>query len=217
MVFSVCCEGFYPATLISSSSGRRELLSSAQRAQLLCLPTNLGELEKFYTLTPADRYFVAGHRTESNRIGVAVQLCFLRYPGRAWTPEETLPATMLRWIAEQVSAAPSSLQGNAERDQTRREHFIELLNEYGWRSFGLHEHRELSTWLMNQARSTDQGMALVLLLIKIFQVRPETLSDLSRSIVFEAKSRFAFTLLPTINNQRKGVGEKTTCFGCLFV
>lgn len=109
MVFSVCCEGFYPATLISSSSGRRELLSSAQRAQLLCLPTNLGELEKFYTLTPADRYFVAGHRTESNRIGVAVQLCFLRYPGRAWTPEETLPATMLRWIAEQVSAAPSSL------------------------------------------------------------------------------------------------------------
>jgi len=110
-----------------------------------------------------------------------------------------------------------ALQGYAERDQTRREHFIELLNEYGWRSFGLHEHRELSTWLMNQARSTDQGMALVLLLIKIFQVRPETLSDLSRSIVFEAKSRFAFTLLPTINNQRKGVGEKTTCFGCLFV
>jgi hypothetical protein len=31
------CEGFYPATLISSSSGRRELLSSAQRAQLLKL------------------------------------------------------------------------------------------------------------------------------------------------------------------------------------
>jgi hypothetical protein len=44
---------------------------------------------------------------------------------------------MLRWIAEQVSADPSSLQGYAERDQTRREHFIELLNEYGWRSFGL--------------------------------------------------------------------------------
>src|SRR5260221_215366 len=38
---------------------------------------------------------------------------------------------MLRWIAEQVSAAPSSLQGYAERDQTRREHFIQLLNEYG--------------------------------------------------------------------------------------
>jgi hypothetical protein len=72
---------------------------------------------------------------------------------------------MLRWIAEQVSADSSLLQGYAERDQTRREHFIELLDEYGWRSFGLHEHCELSTWLMNQARSTDQGMALVVLLI----------------------------------------------------
>jgi TnpA family transposase len=151
--------------LSSTSSGRRELLSSAQRAQLLSLPISLAELEKFYTLTPADLDFIAGHRTDSNRLGIAVQLCFLRYPGRAWTPEENLPASMLRWIAEQVGADSCALQRYAERDQTRREHFIELLNEYGWRSFGLHEYRELSAWLMTQARSTDQGMALVALLI----------------------------------------------------
>jgi len=60
-------------------------------------------------------------------------------------------------------------------------------------------------------------LMVAVLALLIFQVRPETLSDFSRSIVFEAKSRFAFTLLLTINNQRKGVGEKTTCFGCLFV
>jgi hypothetical protein len=47
---------------------------------------------------------------------------------------------MLRWIVEQVSAYPSSLQGYAERDQIRREHFIELLNEYGWRSFRTGRH-----------------------------------------------------------------------------
>src|SRR5260221_2843656 len=108
---------------------------------------------------------------------------------------------MLQWIAEQVSAASSSLQGYAERDQTRREHFIQLLNEYGWRSFGLHKHREISTWLMNQAISTDQGMTLALLLIKNFQVRPVTLSDLSRTIVFVATSQFSFTLFPTANHQ----------------
>jgi Domain of unknown function (DUF4158) len=51
---------------------------------------------------------------------------------------------MLRRIAEQVGADSCALQRFAERDQTLREHFIELLNEYGWRSFGLHEHRELS-------------------------------------------------------------------------
>jgi hypothetical protein len=72
---------------------------------------------------------------------------------------------MLRWIAEQVGADSCALQRFAERDQTLREHFIELLNEYSWRSFGLHEYRELSDWLMTQARSTDQGVALVALLI----------------------------------------------------
>jgi len=33
---------------------RRELLSSAQRAQLLALPTSLRELEKRYSFTPSD-------------------------------------------------------------------------------------------------------------------------------------------------------------------
>jgi hypothetical protein len=64
---------------------------------------------------------------------------------------------MLRWIAEQVGADSCALQRYAERDQTRREHFIELLSEYGWRSFGLHEYRELSTWLMTQKKAPIKG------------------------------------------------------------
>ncbi|MGA2216278.1 MAG: DUF4158 domain-containing protein [Bryobacteraceae bacterium] len=43
---------------------------------------------QLYTLTPADLEFVAAHRTDANRLGVATQLCFLRHPGRAWTPAE---------------------------------------------------------------------------------------------------------------------------------
>ncbi len=107
----------------------RELLSAAQRAQLLSLPTGRREIEEVYTLTPADRDFIARHRTASNRLGVAVQLCFLRHPGRAWTPEEAVPEPMLRFIAEQIGAPPSALSGYAERDQTRRSHFAELLTE----------------------------------------------------------------------------------------
>ena len=143
----------------------RDLLSSAQRSQLLALPGSRREMEEVYTLTPADRDFIATHRTASNRLGVAVQLCFLRHPGRAWTPEETVPVPMLRFIAGQIGVPPSALAGYARRDQTRRSHFVELLNEYGWRNFGVPEYRELSHWLREQARGTDQGMALVTILI----------------------------------------------------
>ena len=133
--------------------------------QLLALPTGLRELEERYSFTPSDLEFIGAHRTNSNRLGIAVQLCFLRHPGWAWTPEERIPATMLRWIAAQVSADPGDIESYAKRDPTRHEHFLELLQEYSWRSFGLHEYREMSAWLMNQARSTDLGMALITLLI----------------------------------------------------
>ena len=72
----------------------------------MALPASLREYEEPYTLTPADREFVAAHRTDANRLGVAVQLCFLRYPDRAWTPDEILSAAMLRFIARQVETEP---------------------------------------------------------------------------------------------------------------
>jgi Domain of unknown function (DUF4158) len=61
--------------------------------QLLAFPTGLRELEERYGFTPSDLEFIGAHRTNSNRLGIAVQLCFLRHPGLAWTPEERIPAT----------------------------------------------------------------------------------------------------------------------------
>ncbi len=87
----------------------QDLLSPAQRLQLLTLPVSLKEIAELYTLSAADREFIARRRTGGNRLGCAVQLCFLRFPGRAWTPEETVPAPMLRFIAQQVGCDPSEL------------------------------------------------------------------------------------------------------------
>ena len=87
----------------ANTSKRRELLSGAQRAQLLALPTVLREFEERYSFTPSDLEFIGAHRTNSNRLGIAVQLCFLRHPGWAWTPEERIPATMLHFSAKRLS------------------------------------------------------------------------------------------------------------------
>src|SRR4051794_31793497 len=138
----------------------RDLLSPTQRAQIMALPTSLREYEALYTLSPADLDFVAAHRTHTNRLGVAVQLCCLQYPGRAWTPEEIVPAAMLRFIALQVGAEPAHLLGYAERDQTRREHLAELMREYGFTVFGVKEYRSLSAWLTENAPGKDNGFGL---------------------------------------------------------
>jgi hypothetical protein len=59
--------------LEANTSKRRELLSGAQRVQLLALPTGLRELEERYSFTPSDLEFIGAHRTNSNRLGIAVQ------------------------------------------------------------------------------------------------------------------------------------------------
>jgi TnpA family transposase len=140
---------------------RRDLLSPAQRAQLLALPADPRQIAALYTLTPADLALVARHRGAPNRLGFALQLCFLRYPGRAWAPAEDVPPPLLRFVADQVGAAPDRLNAYAQRDETRREHLATLLTTYDWRTFGREESQALSAWLGTLARTTDQGLALV--------------------------------------------------------
>lgn len=124
---------------------RQEILSLAQRTQLLMLPIDVRQVAECYTFSPADLDLIAKRRGEPNRLGFAVQLGFLRYPGRAWASNESVPSPMLRFIADQVGVGPEWLAGYAARDETRKEHLAELLAVFGWRTFGLPEHREMST------------------------------------------------------------------------
>ena len=145
---------------------RQEILSPAQHAQLLMLPTDARQIAECYTFSPADLDLIAQCRGDQNRMGFAIQLCFLRYPGRAWTPEESIPVPMLGYVAGQLGVTPDHLAGYALRDQTRREHLAKLVATFGWRTFGLREHREVSAWLLTLARGTDRGLALVRALLE---------------------------------------------------
>ena len=145
---------------------RQEILSPGQHAQLLMLPADARQIAECYTLSPADLDLIAQCRGDQNRMGFATQLCFLRYPGRAWTPAESIPEPMLGYVAGQLGVTPDDLAGYASRDQTRREHLARLVATFGWRTFGLREHRELSAWLLTLARGMDRGLALVKALLE---------------------------------------------------
>ena len=119
---------------------RQEILSPAQHAQLLTLPTDLRQIADRYTFTQADLDLIAECRGDQNRMGFAIQLCFLRYPGRAWTPEESIPVRMLGYVADQLRVTPDHLSGYALRDQTRREHLAKLVAVFRWKRFGVSRH-----------------------------------------------------------------------------
>ena len=157
----------------------RKLLSPAQRTQIWKLPTQLGQIQRLYTLASADLEQIRKHRKASNRLGFAVQLCLLRHPGRAWTPEEVIPEPMLKFIASQVRSIPEKLNDYARRDETRREHLSELQQSYGWVALTRQTYRELSLWLGTEARVTDQGITLMKILMGEMRRRKIILPDLT--------------------------------------
>ena len=59
---------------------RRSILPTAEREGLLASPDTEDELIRHYTFTDPDMSTIRQRRGNHNRIGFAVQLCYLRYP-----------------------------------------------------------------------------------------------------------------------------------------
>ena len=143
----------------------REMLSDAQRARFSALPKmDERELVRHHTLSDADLTAISSRRGAANRLGFAVQLCLLRYPGRPLRQGENVPRPIVEFVASQVGADPDafvSYAGGSGRDTTRREHVAEIVRTFGFRSFDARAYRDLSRWLLPIAEGTDSGDALV--------------------------------------------------------
>ena len=73
------------------------VLTPEQRLQLTTLPADISaeDLVRYYTLSSDDLAFINRHHGTYNWLGIALQLCVLRYPGRTLTELPAIPATMI--------------------------------------------------------------------------------------------------------------------------
>jgi Domain of unknown function (DUF4158) len=104
----------------------RTLPSSEQRTRQFGIPTDAAGMAKYYVLSADDLALVGAKRRIGNRLGFAVQLCLLRHPGQNLGFGERPPEAMIAFVARQVGALPTAFADYALRDQTRREHAVEL-------------------------------------------------------------------------------------------
>jgi len=123
---------------------RRSLLSNEQRTRLFAVPVDHAEMAKYYVLSADDLVFVRTKRRSVNRLGFAVQLCLLRYPSLGMGPAEQPLEAMIASVARQLGVRHVDFANYAQRDQTRREHAVELQRYLGRRSFGLMGWRALA-------------------------------------------------------------------------
>jgi TnpA family transposase len=98
-------------------------------------------------------------------------LCYLRFPGRILRQGERPPVELCGFVAEQLGLDPVHLGDYAERDQTRREHALEIQAALGLRSLPSAMYRDLAAWLLPTALATDHGPTLVATLIEELRAR----------------------------------------------
>src|SRR5512134_1563874 len=132
---------------------RRAVLTNRQRVSLFGLPTNEATLLRHYILTDEDLAHVRRRRRPQNRIGFALQLCALRYPGRLLQPGETIPERMLAFIGAQLGLSGESLIDYGAREATRYQHSAALQRLYGYRPFEGRIRDEVGDWLARTSRA----------------------------------------------------------------
>lgn len=127
---------------------RRRTLTTAQLDELFALPTEKATLVRYWTLADTDLAAIHQRRRDRNRLGFALQLCALRYPGRLLRQGELIPAPALRFVADQVDITPEALAAYAARFQTRYEQLDTLRADFGFVGFTPEHRREMLAWLL---------------------------------------------------------------------
>lgn len=141
------------------------ILIEAQRAELLQIPDDMSERElaRHYTLSPDDLALIHRRRRGPNRLGFAVQLCLLRFPGRTLIELglERIPPRVIGLIARQVGVPPTALVSYGERPQTLYEHLDEIKAVYGYHTYRWQELLTLARHLLPHALESDQALPLI--------------------------------------------------------
>jgi TnpA family transposase len=141
---------------------RRVPMTAKQRNALLTLPDTEELVVRYHSLSAADLATIStAARTPETRLGFALQLCALRYPGRHLREGEVLPAIMLDHIAEQVGIASDALAAFGRRSKTRYDQLASLKQRFGYRDASDPLRRQLTGELALHAIGTTSGRVLL--------------------------------------------------------
>ena len=96
---------------------RRSILSAAERESLLALPESKDDLIRHYTFSDTDLSIIRQRRGPANRLGFAVQLCYLRFPGVIRGVDEPPFPPLLKLVA---TSSRSASKAGASTDSGSR-------------------------------------------------------------------------------------------------
>ncbi len=192
---------------------RRKLLSPAQHANLLTLPKPEDQrlMARYYTFSAHDLAVINRRETAANRLGYAVQLGYLRYPGRKWRFREAVPEHLLEYVAEQLAVPADAIKVYNQGRQARHSEFLSSIQrEFGYQGFTEAVAQDIRAWLLPVAQSLDRGFTLITTLIDELRRRRVILPALStlEHLVAEVREQARQMVYETLTAQLTTEQEK---------
>jgi TnpA family transposase len=141
----------------------RGFLTTAERTRLSSFPQEIsvGDLGRYFTLTPEDLTQVSSQRGDHNRLGFALQLCTLRYLG--FIPANLLepPLAVLRLLAHQLDVPIGVLDAYSHRQQTGSDHLLQVMHYLNYHRATAPDLVVLEDWLVERALEHDKPSFLL--------------------------------------------------------
>ncbi|MFN7365308.1 MAG: Tn3 family transposase [Alphaproteobacteria bacterium] len=144
---------------------RRIILTEKQRDNLLSLSTDNYFMLRYYVLSDEDLAIIKPRYGINNRLGFAIQLCALRYPGRYLSSNDILPHDFLSFVGAQIGLTEKEISDFTYKAVTRYEHLKILQKFYNFRLFHTCE-PEFISWLKHTAIETRNGFELADLFVQ---------------------------------------------------
>lgn len=179
----------------------RELLTPEQRQAFMQIPEDEWVLGTYYTFSKRDLKIINKRRREENRLGFAVQLAILRYPGCPYTHIKSIPDSVIHYISKQIGSTPSSLSLYPQRENTLWDHLKEIRNEYDFVTFTLKEYRMTFKHLHQLALENGDAIHLLHECIDFLRKNKIILPAITtlERIVWEARAMAEEKLFNTVN------------------
>lgn len=145
---------------------RKSILTNSEKESLIDIPQNEEDLIRYYTFSENDFSFIKQHRGDANRLGFAIHLCYLRYPGQFLSPNQIPHPFILEIAAKQLNISAETWDEYGKREQTRRVHLQELQNIYKYRTFGFDDYQVVLELAIRIALQTDKGILIAIEIIE---------------------------------------------------
>ncbi len=190
---------------------RRRILSDIERNSLLVIPENQEDLIRLYTLSELDFSLINQYsRGRVNRLGFAVQLCYMRYPGIILPVSQHPDFHLLQLISSQLTISPEAWEDYSERAATRREHLLAIQSIFGFRTFSMNYYKPAVQNLETTALQTDKGIVLIRELIESFRNQKILLPSINviericAEAITQAERRIYTSLTESLSTEQKG-------------